>query len=433
MKAPLRVGIAGLGVVGGGTVKLLAHARDLLRQRVGREIVVTAVSARDRAKARGLGCEDVPWVEDAADLATRNDVDVVAELIGGEDVARRVIEAAISQGKHVVTANKSLLSKHGTALARAAEERGVALAFEAAVAGGIPIIKALREGLVANRVTRVQGILNGTCNYILTQMEASGRSFHDVLAEAQVLGYAEADPTLDVGGFDTAHKLALLTSLAFGTEVDLDGVTTEGIERITPLDIVFAREFGYRIKLLGVASATARGVEQRVHPAMVPLDTPLADVSGVFNAIVTQSDYAGKSVFEGRGAGEKPTASAVVSDLVDIARGLRLPAFVRPAAELEEARRSPTDDRVGPFYLRFQVLDKPGVLSIISRGLARGGISIESMIQRGRAPGESVPIVMLTHESREGDLKAALSLIAEEEVIMEPPCMIRIERFQGDK
>lgn len=425
---PLRVGIAGLGTVGGGTVKLLHQARELLRDRATREIVVTAVSARDRNKASRLPLDGADWMSDPRALALSDKVDVVVEVIGGDEVGREVVEAAIAHRKHVVTANKSLLAEKGTALARAAEAKGVSLCYEAAVAGGIPIIKALREGLIANRVSRLTGILNGTCNYILTQMESTGRTFGDVLREAQELGYAEAEPTLDVGGFDTAHKLSILVSLAFGTAVDLAGVHTEGIQKITPLDIAFAREFGYRIKLLGVARHTDRGVEQRVHPAMVPLDTPLADVHGVFNAIVTESDFAGKSVFEGRGAGEGPTASAVVADLVDIARGLRIVPFVKPAVSLEPPRRAALGERVGPAYLRFTVLDRPGVLAAISRCLSQFGVSIESMIQRGRAPGEPVQIVMITHDAREADLEAALKLIEQEGAVTEPPCRIRMER-----
>jgi homoserine dehydrogenase len=428
MTLPLRVGIAGLGTVGGGTVKLLHDARALVGDRATREVVVTAVSARNREKASRLPISNAEWVADPRALALSDKVDVVVEVIGGSDVGREVIEAAIAHRKHVVTANKSLLAEKGTALARAAEAKGVSLCYEAAVAGGIPIIKALREGLIANRVTRLTGILNGTCNYILTQMEATGRSFHDVLREAQELGYAEADPTLDVGGHDTAHKLAILASLAFGSAVDLAGVHTEGIDKITPHDIGFAREFGYRIKLLGVARHTEHGVEQRVHPAMVPLDTPLADVHGVFNAIVTESDYAGKSVFEGRGAGEGPTASAVVADLVDIARGLRIVPFVKAAASLAPPQRAAPGERTGPAYLRFTVLDKPGVLATIAGCLSQFGVSIESMIQRGRSSGEPVPIVMITHDAREADLNAALELITRERAVTEPPCRIRMER-----
>ena len=429
MTAPLRVGVAGLGTVGGGVVRLIHESGDLLAERGGRKIVVTAVSARDKAKARALPIGDAQWFDDAAAMARSDAIDAVCEVIGGDGIALRVIEGAIEAGKAVVTANKSLLAAQGRELALKAEKRGVALAFEAAVAGGIPIIKTMREGLGANRVSSVVGILNGTCNYILTEMESEGSPFADVLKDAQRLGYAEADPTFDVGGFDTAHKLCLLTSLAFGSAPDLDGIYVEGIDRVSPLDIAFAHEFGYRIKLLGIARLINGGVEQRVHPAMVPRDTPLADVNGVYNAIVTESDYAGKTVIEGRGAGERPTAAAVVSDLLDIARGKVMPAFVTPASKLASLPRAPLSERAGPFYLRFTVLDKPGVMAVISRCLAQYGISIESMIQRGRDPGEPVPIVMLTHDAREGDMAAALDLIAAEGAVTERPCRIRMERF----
>jgi len=314
-------------------------------------------------------------------------------------------------------------------LANAAEAKNVSLDFEAAVAGGIPIVKALREGLGANRIERVYGILNGTCNYILTTMEASGRSFPDVLAEAQKLGYAEADPTFDIGGMDTAHKLCLLAAVAFGNAPALDGIHVEGIERITPLDIGFAREFGFRIKLLGLATRTPNGIEQRVHPAMVPLGTPLADVDDVFNAVVAEGDLVGKSVYEGRGAGAGPTASAVMSDLLDVARVQRLPTFGAPAASLKRPRMVSMGEHVGPCYLRFTVIDRPGVIAVLSRCLADQAVSIESMLQRSRSPGEAVPVVMITHEAREASMVKALEAIVATGVVTDQPCMIRMERF----
>ena len=339
------------------------------------------------------------------------------------------VEAALASGKPVVTANKALLAQHGAKLAQTAEANGLALNFEAAVAGGIPIVKAVREGLAANRLSRVYGILNGTCNYILTTMEASGRMFADVLADAQTLGYAEADPAFDIGGMDTAHKLSLLAAVAFGNAPALDGIHVEGIARITPHDIVFAREFGFRIKLLGVATRSDAGIEQRVHPAMVPLGTPLADVDGVYNAVVVEGDLVGKSVYEGRGAGAGPTASAVLSDVLDIARGQRLPTFGGPAANLKRPVPVPMGDHLGPCYLRFTVIDRPGVIAVISRCLADQGISIESMLQRSRAPGEPVPVVFITHEAREAELTKALQAIVTAGVVTEEPCMIRMERF----
>ncbi|MBV8534378.1 MAG: homoserine dehydrogenase, partial [Alphaproteobacteria bacterium] len=319
MASPLKIAIAGLGTVGAGVVKLLADNGQLLAQRCGRPLVVTAVSARDKSRKRGVELGQARWFDDAAALAAEADAEIVLELIGGSDgIARRVCETAIARGRSVVTANKALLALHGTALARAAEEKGVALCYEAAVAGGIPVIKALREGLAANRIVRIYGILNGTCNYILTQMRRTGRPFAEVLVEAQKLGYAEADPSFDVDGIDAAHKLAILAGLAFGAAVNFGGVHIEGIRRISPLDLEFAKELGYRLKLLGIARMTEHGIEQRVHPCLVPLETPIAAVEDVFNAVVAEGNFAGRTVFEGRGAGAGPTASAVVADLIDL-------------------------------------------------------------------------------------------------------------------
>jgi homoserine dehydrogenase len=426
----LRIGIAGLGTVGAAVAKIVVAQGQALAARCGRPLELVAVSARDKAKDRGVSLAKVEWFADPVKLAQSASIDVFVELLGGEgDPAKASVEAALARGLPVVTANKALLAHHGVALAKAAESKALALNFEAAVAGGIPIVKALREGLGANRIERVYGILNGTCNYILTTMEASGRAFADVLAEAQKLGYAEADPTFDIGGMDTAHKLALLAAVAFGNAPALDGIHVEGIERVSPSDITFAHEFGYRIKLLGVATRTNGGIEQRVHPAMVPLGTPLADVDGVFNAVVAEGDLVGKSVYEGRGAGAGPTASAVMADLLDIARGVRLPTFGAPAATLKRPTIVPMSEHVGPCYLRFTVIDRPGVIAVLSRCLADQAISIESMLQRSRAPGEAVPVVMITHEAREGSMTKALSAIVAAGVVTEKPCMIRMEKF----
>ncbi|MCC6920948.1 MAG: homoserine dehydrogenase [Alphaproteobacteria bacterium] len=430
MKEPLRIGIAGLGTVGGGLVRLLTENEDHIAARCGRRIQINGISARDRHKDRGFWPGRFEWFEDARELAQSDLIDVLVELIGGENVAAQVVEKALESGKHVVTANKALIAAQGARLAALAEKWNLALNFEAAAAGGIPIVKALREGLAGNIITRVVGILNGTCNYILTQMEETGRPFADVLAEAQDLGYAEKpDPTLDTGGFDTAHKLAILASLAFGTAPDAAGVYVQGIDRISPVDISFAAEFGHRIKLLGIAAVTARGVEARVHPTMVPLGTPLADVMGVLNGVVTESSAAGVSVLEGRGAGAGPTASAVVSDLIDIARGLRIPAFGIPTASLVVPERANLGEREGTFYLRFNVLDRPGVLATIASCLADQAVSIESMIQRGRAPDEKVSIVIITHEAREAAVIAAMKAVEAAGAVVEPPCMIRMERL----
>ena len=333
MKAPLRIGIAGLGTVGAGVVKLLAEHGRLLSLRGGRPLKVVAVSARRKARKRDIDVSRVRWESNPMALATAPDIDVVVELIGGSSgVARRLVQTALRSGKHVVTANKALLAMHGTELATLAEKKGRILSFEAAVAGGIPIIKALREGLVGNRVGRLYGILNGTCNYILTTMRETGRDFDAVLAEAQAAGYAEADPSFDVDGIDAAHKLAVLTGAAFGAKVNFAGVHIEGIRHVSAMDIQFAEELGFRIKLLGLARETRYGIEQRVHPCMVPLAAPIAHIEGVFNAVVVEGDFVGTTMFQGRGAGQGPTASAVVADLVDVARGREMPAFVVPAA-----------------------------------------------------------------------------------------------------
>ena len=328
MSRPLSVGVVGLGTVGGGVLKMLRENADIVTARAGRPIAVTAVSARDRSKDRGFPVTGLRWYEDPVALAGDPGVDVVVELIGGsEGPARALAEAAIAAGKPLVTANKALLAVHGASLARAAEERGVALGFEAAVAGGIPVIKALREGLSGNRISAVAGILNGTCNYILTQMRERGREFADVLADAQKLGYAEADPSFDIDGVDAAHKLAILAALAFGRPVAFDDVHVEGIRRVSAVDIAFASELGYRIKLLGIARQTEAGIETRVHPCMVPQTAPIATVDGVFNAVVAEGDFVGRVMLEGRGAGAGPTASAVVADLIDIARNRVTPVW----------------------------------------------------------------------------------------------------------
>jgi homoserine dehydrogenase len=425
--APLRIAIAGLGTVGGDVVKTLQQRGLELSYRVGRELKIVAVSARDRSKKRSADISKFSWVADATALV-ETDADVVVELIGGEDgVARKVVEAALQAGKHVVTGNKALLAKHGARFAALSEEKGGALKFEAAIAGGIPIVKALRESLISDDVIAVRGILNGTCNYILTNMEATGRPFDEVLRDAQKLGYAEADPALDIGGGDTAHKLALLSSLAFGIEPDLEHMTIDGIERITPDDIRFAREFGFRIKLLGIARRIGNGIDQRVQPAMVRSSTPLADVDGAFNAILADAGAAGPYFFEGRGAGAAPTASAVIADLVDIARGSIGPAFGIPARSLKKHLPAKAGAASCAYYLRFEVLDLPGVLAEIAGHLAHSRVSIESMIQRGRAHGEPVSIVMITHDTPQVAVERALKAISTSDKVRARPCMIPME------
>ena len=429
MKAPLRIGIAGLGTVGAGVVKLLAEHGRLLSLRGGRPLKLVAVSARRKARKRDIDVSHVRWESDPMALATAPDIDVVVELIGGSGgVARRLVQTALRSGKHVVTANKALLAHHGASLAALAEKNGVTLNFEAAVAGGIPIIKALREGLVGNRVRRLYGILNGTCNYILTTMRETGRDFGAVLAEAQAAGYAEADPSFDVDGIDAAHKLSVLTGAAFGAKVNFAGVHVEGIRRVSAMDIQFAEELGFRIKLLGLARETRYGIEQRVHPCMVPLAAPIAHIEGVFNAVVVEGDFVGTTMFQGRGAGQGPTASAVVADLVDVARGREMPAFVVPAERLAAKKVSPMDRHQGAYYMRLMVQDKPGVIAAVSGALAKERISLEAMLQRGRSDGV-VPVVLTTHETEEAAMQRALARIARLGAVAEEPCVIRIESF----
>ncbi|HEX3863833.1 MAG TPA: homoserine dehydrogenase [Stellaceae bacterium] len=430
MKSALRIAVAGLGTVGGGTLQLLERQAETVALRAGRRIVVAAVSARDRRRDRGVNLSAARWYEDPVAMAADPEIDVVVELIGGsEGVALSVIETALARGKHVVTANKALMAEHGTRLAAQAEATGVALAFEAAVAGGIPIIKTLRESLAGNRLSRVYGILNGTSNYILTTMREGGREFAEVLAEAQKLGYAEADPSFDIDGVDAAHKLAILASVAFGRPVDLPGVYTEGIRHISRLDIDFAEELGYRIKLLGIARLTEGGLEQRVHPCMVKRTTPIAAVEGVFNAVVAEGDFVGRVVLEGRGAGAFPTASSVASDLVDIAAGRLVPPFGVPTAALSPQPGAAMSQHHGAYYIRLMVVDQPGVIADVAAALRDEQVSMESMIQRGRAPGEAVPVVLTTHATVEAAMRRSLDRIAKLAAVLEPPRMIRIEDF----
>src|SRR5271157_2233946 len=430
MTHPISIAVAGLGTVGGGVLKLLRDNADIIAARAGRPIAVTAVSARDRTRDRGVSLSCLRWYEDPVALAADPAVDVVVELIGGSDgPARALVQAALAAGKPVVTANKAMLAVHGAALAAAAEDRGVPLAFEAAVAGGIPVIKALREGLAANRILRIAGILNGTCNYILTQMRERGREFAEVLADAQKLGYAEADPSFDIDGVDAAHKLAILAALAFGRPVAFDAVYVEGIRNVSRLDIDYSEELGYRIKLLGIARLTEDGLEQRVHPCMVSRATPIAAVEGVYNAVVAEGDFVGRVVMEGRGAGAFPTASAVAADLVDIAAGRRIPPFGIPTANLRVLPGVPIERHQGAYYIRLMVVDQPGVIADVAAALRDEQVSMESMIQRGRAPGEAVPVVLTTHVTVEAAMRRALEKIEALDTVLEPPHMIRIEDF----
>jgi homoserine dehydrogenase len=439
MSEPLRLGVAGLGTVGCGLLRLIAAHAARLAETVGRPIVVAGVSARTRHKARDVALEGIPWFDDPVTLAASRSIDVFVELIGGDDgPAKAAVEAALGAGKPVVTANKALLARHGAALARLAEDRGVALNFEAAAAGGIPVIKTLRESLAGNRVRRVYGILNGTCNYILTKMQDEHRAFEDVLKEAQAKGYAEADPTFDIGGFDTAHKLALLTSLAFGTRVAFDEIDVEGIAGITQADIEAAADLGYRIKLLGVALETESGIEQRVHPAMVPQHSAIAEVSGVTNCVAIDGDSVGNLLLVGPGAGAAPTASAVIGDILDIARGGSTYPFRVPAAKLKPYTRATLGRHHGAYYVRLSVYDRPGAMAGIAGRMGERQVSLESIVQRRPrgaqiginarlAPGAPTPVILITHETTEEAIRAALDAIHRDGNVSEKPQMIRIE------
>ncbi len=424
-KQPLRVGIAGLGVVGGETARQLSHRGAEIAAVAGRPFTITAVSARSRTADRGFDMSGIAWVEDAADIASRDDVDIVVEMIGGESgVALDLVRASLQSCKHVVTANKALLAHHGAELAALAEEKGVGLLFEAAVAGGIPAVKALREGLSGNRVSRVSGILNGTCNYILTRMEKTGEAFADVLADAQKLGYAEAEPSLDVDGIDAAHKLTILAAIAFGQTPQFDQVAISGIRDVSAVDFAYAAQLGFRIKLVGVAEP---GRMPRMQTCLLPMSTQLAKVDGVLNAVAFEGEPVGGTVLTGPGAGAGPTSSAVLSDLVDIATG-RIPhSFGRPVADLQdgaEVENGAEPDT--PFYVRLMVVDKPGVLADVTSVLQSHGISVESLLQQGRAPQDVVALVMTTHEFRVARLMSALSDIEALSCVQAPPVAMPI-------
>ena len=437
MTDKLKLGLAGIGTVGSGLLRHIEARGKSLSTRAGRPVEVVAVSARNRRKKRGVDLSGVRFVKDPIALATDPEIDVFVELIGGESgVAKEAVEAAFSAGKHVVTANKALLAHHGASLAALAEKNGVTLNFEGAVAGGIPVVKVIREGLQGNDISRIYGILNGTCNYILTLMEREGRGFADVLKEAQAEGYAEADPTFDIGGFDTAHKLALLTSLAFGTRTKFDAVYVEGIETITPADIEAADDLGYRIKLLGVALRTGSGIEQRVHPTMVPKDTAIAEVDGVSNCVAIDGDFVGDVMLIGPGAGGGPTASAVMSDIIDIARGHILPPFGITAKHLKPYKKAQMHAHEGGYYIRLSVYDRPGAFAAIAQRMATQGISIESIVQRrpevkaGRRGGPPpTAVVMVTHQTTEAAVRKALAAIERDGHVDAKPQMIRIEKL----
>jgi homoserine dehydrogenase len=424
--APLRLGVAGLGTVGIGVVKIVQRHADLIAARTGRAVIITAVSARDRSKNRDADLSGFAWETDPVALARRDDVDVFVELMGGhEGPARDATEAAITAGKDVVTANKALLAHHGHALAIAAEAQGCAIRFEAAVAGGIPVIKALTEGLAGNAIRRVMGVMNGTCNYILTRMQSAGLPYATVFEEARQLGYLEADPDLDVGGIDAGHKLSLLAAIAFGTQVSFDAVELEGIGAISIDDIRLAADMGYKIKLLGVAQMTGRGLEQRMTPCLVPADSPLGQLQGGTNMVVLEGDSVGQIVLRGPGAGEGPTASAVMGDVIDLARGLRTPTFGIPATSLAVPVPAATT-APAPHYLRMTLLDKPGALAKIATCLGEAGISIDRMHQYGHE-GTQAPVLIVTHKATRDDIAHAIGRFAATGVLVGAPVAIRIE------
>ncbi|MCU4654293.1 homoserine dehydrogenase [Roseibacterium sp. SDUM158016] len=426
MTDTLRLGIAGLGTVGTGVVKIVQRHAELLSRRCGRPIAITAISARSRDKDRGVNLRHYAWEDDPVVLARRPDVDVFVELMGGADgPAKAATEAAIAAGKHVVTANKAMLAHHGQALAEAAEAAGVNLRFEAAVAGGIPVVKALTEGLAGNAVTRVMGVMNGTCNYILTRMDDAGLTYEEAFAEADGLGYVEADPELDVGGIDAGHKLALLASIAFGTRVSFDDMKLEGIGKVSIDDIRRAGDLGYKIKLLGVAQMTGRGLEQRMTPCLVPSASPLGQLVGGTNMVVIEGDAVEQIVLRGPGAGEGPTASAVMGDVCDIVRGMKLPVFGQPAETLAPA---PPANAESPacFYLRLELVDKPGALAKVATVLGENGISIDRMRQYDH-PGAHAPVLIVTHKTARPNLDAALSALPGTGVLTGAPVALRIE------
>ena len=435
MADSLRIGIAGLGTVGSSLVRILQQRSNELAITCGRAIEIIAVSARDRSRDRGIDISGITWFDTPEDMAEKADIDVFVELVGGASgAAEKAVRTALSRGLHVVTANKALLAKHGVELAKMAEEKGALLNFEAAVAGGIPIIKALRESLTGNHVSRIYGIMNGTCNYILTKMEKEGLSFEVCLKEAQRLGYAEADPAFDIEGNDTAHKLAILTTLAFGSKIAADDIYLEGITNISIEDIQAAADLGYRIKLLGVAQLTESGIEQRVHPTMVPLDSVIAQVDGVTNAVAVESDILGELLMVGPGAGGNATASAVLGDVADIAKSRpgaqQVPVLGRPAKSLTDYRRAKMKSHEGGYFIRLTVKDKAGVFASIATRMAENNISLESIVQRSQVPTEegAQTIILVTHATMEDAIRKAVKAIKSEKYLVSEPQVIRIER-----
>ena len=432
MAEPLRIALAGLGTVGVGVIRLVETNRDMIAARAGRPIEIVAVTARERGRDRGVDLSSYAWVDDMQAMAGRADVDVVVELVGGSDgPALTLARSALDAGKGLVTANKAMVAHHGLELAEIAAMRNAPFAFEAAVAGGIPVLKGLREGTAANALDRIYGILNGTCNYVLSEMEQTGADFEEMLRAAQEKGYAEADPAFDIEGVDAAHKLAILAAIGFGTRIDFDAVRTEGITQVRASDIAQADALGYVIRLVGIASLAGEGEDrrllQRVRPCLVPFRHPLAAVTGPTNAVVAEGDFSGRLLFQGAGAGDKPTASAVVADLIDIARGQSGAPFSVPTTSLVPCEPADPGDRIGRDYIRFTVADRPGVLAEITAAMRDAGVSIESLIQRGRnAEGGDVQVAMVTHEGPERCVTKALELLDGSPSLTAPPLVMPI-------
>ena len=432
MARTINIAIAGLGTVGAETYRIITEESDFLKARSSANFNVVAVSAKSRDKKRDVDLTGTEWITDCRDIADINNIDVVIELVGGsEGVAKELVEKSITNGKSVITANKALVATHGNNIGKLVAKHDVMFGYEAAVAGGIPIIKTIREGLASNRIDKIYGILNGTCNYILSVMRETGQEFEDILADAQRLGYAEADPAFDVDGVDAAHKLAILSAIAFQTPINFSGVYVEGIRLISPIDIDFATELGYRIKLLGIGELLGNGLQQRVRPCLVPINIPIAQVEDVFNAVAAEAEGLGTSLSYGRGAGAGPTSSAVLSDLLDFANNRRTSFLGAADSELVARPVQELQKLSGSYYLRLQVYDRPGVLADLTAVFRDKGVSVEALLQRGRNPDGTVPVVLTTHETSEAAIQKSVAEFEKLENVVEKPCILPIENFAG--
>ena len=432
MVRTINIAIAGLGTVGAETYRIITEESDFLKARSSANFNVVAVSAKSRDKKRDVDLTGTEWITDCRDIADINNIDVVIELVGGsEGVGKELVEKSITNGKSVITANKALVATHGNNIGKLVAKHDVMFGYEAAVAGGIPIIKTIREGLASNRIDKIYGILNGTCNYILSVMRETGQEFEDILADAQRLGYAEADPSFDVDGVDAAHKLAILSAIAFQTPINFSGVYVEGIRLISPIDIDFATELGYRIKLLGIGELLDNGLQQRVRPCLVPINIPISQVEDVFNAVAAEAEGLGTSLSYGRGAGDGPTSSAVLSDLLDFANNRRTSFLGTADSELVARPVQELQKLSGSYYLRLQVYDRPGVLADLTAVFRDKGVSVEALLQRGRNPDGTVPVVLTTHEASEEAIQKSVAEFEKLENVVEKPCILPIENFAG--